>query len=126
VLFSAAGMLAPDSMDTEAGRELHQSRVADYHVRYQNAYLEYVRVLLTGMPVVNREADFVSAFKAQREPGSQRAARPVGDRVAHRTGQLVGQRRSLVPGAERRPGSPVRHRGRLHGMAFARGVVRLK
>ena len=47
VLFSAAGTLMPDSLDTEAGRELPQSQAADYHVRYQDAYLEYVRDLTT-------------------------------------------------------------------------------
>src|SRR5215469_6597862 len=67
VLFAAAQTVAPDTLETEAGRELPDGARGDYLARYQQSLLDYVRALTKKMADVRRGRDVPGVFKALRD-----------------------------------------------------------
>lgn len=71
VLFSAAEMINPHSMDVVAGRELPQNHAAEYASRYQEAFVASVRLLAEKLneAAANRhQGDLPHLFAALEKP----------------------------------------------------------
>jgi uncharacterized protein YfaS (alpha-2-macroglobulin family) len=67
VLFAASEMVSPHTLESEAGRALPETQMADYRARYLDALVEYVRGLVATMRDLRPEQDIPSAFSALRD-----------------------------------------------------------
>jgi hypothetical protein len=67
VLFAAAEMVAPHTLDSEAGHALPETQMADYRERYLDALVECVRELVARMTDLRPEQDVPSAFMALKD-----------------------------------------------------------
>lgn len=67
VLFAAAETVAPYTLDSEAGRALPDTEMANYQQRYRDALVDYVRELAVKMTGLRRKQDVPSAFMALKD-----------------------------------------------------------
>lgn len=67
VLFAAAETVAPCTIDSEAGRMLPQTQMAEYQVRYRDALVEYVRELAAKITDLRSKKDTSSVFMGLKD-----------------------------------------------------------
>ena len=67
VLFAAAESVAPYTLDSEVGRALPETKMADYQARYRDALLGYVRELAAKITDVHSAPDVASAFLSLKD-----------------------------------------------------------
>ena len=67
VLFAAAETVAPYTLNSEAGRTLPDTEMANYRKRYRDALVEYVRELAPKITDLRRKQDVPSAFMALKD-----------------------------------------------------------
>jgi hypothetical protein len=67
VLFAAAEMVAPHTLDSEAGRALPETQMADYRTRYLDALVQHVREVVATMRDLPPGQDIPSAFRALKD-----------------------------------------------------------
>ena len=67
VIFAAAETVAPYTLDSEAGRMLPETQMADYQARYRDALVGYVRELAAKIPELRARQNVSSAFMALKD-----------------------------------------------------------